>query len=162
MKALHEQELCNQHLRKYIDGILLRVVELYPEILEVASSSSRCSSPEASTASTTLSTARSPEKPNDSVFGSLRAALAYASFRKPPKPSTSPTFTSEQWSIPEEPRSRSVDGEAPQSLGSKLYSYLPSARFFRRSPPKDQKIELEAKEGEEIRPSPPPPDPVIK
>ncbi|CAD5214767.1 unnamed protein product [Bursaphelenchus xylophilus] len=40
MKALHEQELCNQHLRKYIDGILLRVVELYPEILEVASSSS--------------------------------------------------------------------------------------------------------------------------
>lgn len=34
MNALRDQELCNQRLRNYIDNILLRVVEIYPEILE--------------------------------------------------------------------------------------------------------------------------------
>ncbi|CAD5210788.1 unnamed protein product [Bursaphelenchus okinawaensis] len=163
MKALHEQELCNQQLRKYIDNILLRVVELYPEILEIASSS--CHQNEANKPGP--NTSRSASEANSSVFGSLRAALAYASFRRPQKPPTSPTFTSEQWTtIPEEPRSRSVDGEHNTSFGAKLYSYLPSSRLFRRST-KPEDIKMEEKDenpvtADENRPSPPPPDPIIE
>ena len=35
MTALREQELCNQKLRSYIDNILSRVIDIYPQILEV-------------------------------------------------------------------------------------------------------------------------------
>lgn len=35
MTALRDQELCNQKLRSYIDNILSRVIEIYPEILEI-------------------------------------------------------------------------------------------------------------------------------
>uniref|UniRef100_A0A0N5A3U2 FIP-RBD domain-containing protein n=1 Tax=Parastrongyloides trichosuri TaxID=131310 RepID=A0A0N5A3U2_PARTI len=35
MKALKEQEICVQQLRTYINGILGRVVEMHPEILEI-------------------------------------------------------------------------------------------------------------------------------
>ncbi|KAI6183847.1 FIP-RBD domain-containing protein [Aphelenchoides bicaudatus] len=39
MNALRDQELCNQKLRSYIDNILSRVVEHYPEILEIGAKS---------------------------------------------------------------------------------------------------------------------------
>ncbi|KAI6242608.1 FIP-RBD domain-containing protein [Aphelenchoides fujianensis] len=36
MKALRDQEVCNQQLRNYIDNILSRVIAIHPEILEVS------------------------------------------------------------------------------------------------------------------------------
>ena len=34
-KALQDQQDVNTHLRKYIDGVLLNIMEKYPELLEV-------------------------------------------------------------------------------------------------------------------------------
>lgn len=44
LEALREQEICNQKLRVYINGILSKVIMMHPEILEVGPSSSDHSS----------------------------------------------------------------------------------------------------------------------
>lgn len=35
LEALREQEVCNFKLKQYINGILMRVITLHPEILEI-------------------------------------------------------------------------------------------------------------------------------
>ena len=37
-KALQDQQDVNTHLRKYIDSVLLNIMEKYPELLEVRGS----------------------------------------------------------------------------------------------------------------------------